>query len=76
MARECDFCGKATITGNRVPRKGKSKKQGGNGEHVVRRTQRTFRPNLFKVRALLEGRQTKVRVCAKCIKAGKVVKAQ
>jgi large subunit ribosomal protein L28 len=74
MSRECSFCGKATITGNSVPRKGKSKKQGGNGEHVVRRTARTFRPNLFKVRALVEGKKSQVRVCAKCMKAGKVVK--
>ncbi|NIZ40679.1 50S ribosomal protein L28 [Entomospira entomophila] len=75
MSRECDFCGKSTITGNSVPRKGKSKKQGGNGEHVVRRTGRTFKPNLFKVRALVEGRREQVRVCAKCMKAGKVIKA-
>ncbi|NIZ18699.1 50S ribosomal protein L28 [Entomospira culicis] len=75
MSRECDFCGKATITGNSVPRKGKSKKQGGNGEHVVRRTGRTFKPNLFKVRALVAGRRSQVKVCAKCMKAGKVVKA-
>jgi large subunit ribosomal protein L28 len=75
MARECDFCGKSTITGNRVPRKGKSKKQGGNGEHIVRRTGRTFKPNLFKVRALIDGTPTRVRVCTRCMKAGKVVKA-
>lgn len=75
MSRECDYCGKSTITGNAVPRKGKSKKQGGNGEHVVRRTGRTFKPNLFKVRALVEGRSSRVRICAKCIKAGKLVKA-
>ncbi len=75
MSRQCDFCGKATITGNIVPRKGKSKKQGGNGEHVVRRTLRTFKPNIFKVRALMDGKKEQVRVCAKCLKAGKVVKA-
>lgn len=74
MSRECDFCGKATVTGNSVPRKGKSKKQGGNGEHVVHRTLRVFKPNVFKVRALVNGKREHVKVCAKCLKAGKVVK--
>ncbi|MCL2519796.1 MAG: 50S ribosomal protein L28 [Spirochaetaceae bacterium] len=74
MARECNYCGKGTITGNMVPRKGKTKKQGGNGEHIVRRTGRTFEPNLFKVRTLIGGVPQRVKVCSRCLKAGKVVK--
>ena len=57
-----------------VPRKGKSKKQGGNGEHIVRRTARTFKANVFRVRTVENGTKKIVRVCAKCMKAGKVQK--
>jgi large subunit ribosomal protein L28 len=74
MSRSCDFCGRSTIFGNSVPRKGKTKKQGGNGEHIVRRTGRTFKANIFKVRAVVEGSKAQVRVCTRCLKAGKVHK--
>lgn len=57
-----------------VPRKGKSKKQGGNGEHIVRRTGRAFKPNVFRVRAVENGTNKIVRICAKCLKAGKIQK--
>lgn len=74
MSRVCSFCQKSTIFGNMVPRKGKSKKQGGNGEHIVRRTARTFKANVFRVRTVENGTKKIVRVCAKCMKAGKVQK--
>lgn len=74
MARECEYCGKSTVAGNRVPRKGKSKKQGGNGEHIVARTGRTFKANIFKMRATVNGVPCRVKVCARCIKSGKIVR--
>ena len=38
-------------------------------------TRRRFDPNLQAVRALVEGRAQRIRVCTRCLKAGKVVKA-
>ena len=37
-----------------------------------RRTKRSFRPNLQSVRTTIDGENTRLRVCGKCLKAGKV----
>ena len=34
MARRCDICGKGTVAGQVVPRKGQAKKDGGVGQHI------------------------------------------
>ncbi|HWP42137.1 MAG TPA: L28 family ribosomal protein, partial [Blastocatellia bacterium] len=36
---------------------------------------RRFDPNLQAVRAILSGRVQRIKVCTRCLKAGKVVKA-
>jgi len=51
-----------------------AKKKGGVGKNITGVSKRTFYPNLQKVRAVVDGRVQTVRVCAKCIKAGKIVK--
>jgi large subunit ribosomal protein L28 len=38
-------------------------------------TKRRFNPNLQKVRILHKGAPTRVYVCTRCLKAGKVTKA-
>jgi large subunit ribosomal protein L28 len=40
--------------------------------HSHIRNKRTFRPNLQAVRTTVEGQNVRVRVCAKCLKAGKI----
>ena len=60
--RVCDFCGKGTTTGNNV-------------SHAHNVTKRRWLPNLQRVRALVDGRPKKVRVCTRCIRSGKVLKA-
>ena len=40
--------------------------------HSHRRTKRSFRPNLQSVRTTIDGENTRLRVCGKCLKAGKV----
>ena len=40
MARRCDICGKGTISGNVVTRKGQPKKKGGVGQHIGVTTKR------------------------------------
>ncbi len=61
MSRVCDICGKRPGTGHKVS----------NSDH---RTKRTWRPNLQRVRAVVDGRPRRLVVCTSCIKAGKVRK--
>ncbi len=62
MARRCDICGKGPQVGNNV-------------SHSKVHTKRRWLPNLQRVTALRAGKQQRVNVCAKCLKAGKVVRA-
>jgi large subunit ribosomal protein L28 len=75
MARRCAICGKGPLSGNAVARRGRPRKQGGAGAHVLKRTRRQQRPNLQPVHAAVNGRRYTLRVCAKCLKAGKVNRA-
>ena len=62
MAGRCDICGKGPMVGCNV-------------SHAHNKTKRRFKPNLRRVRAVVDGSPTRIRVCAKCLKAGRVVKA-
>lgn len=75
MSRKCEICGKGTVAGHSVPRKGLPKKKGGAGQHIGVKSKRTFKPNIVKVTALFGNRKKTVKVCTSCLKAGKVVKA-
>lgn len=55
MARRCEICGKGTVAGNSVPRKGQAKKHGGVGQHIGVTTKRVFRPNIVSVKTLVKG---------------------
>jgi len=48
--------------------------RGHNVSHAGNRTKRVFNPNLQRVRALVDGKIKRIRVCTKCLKAGKVIK--
>ena len=61
--------------GNSIKRRGLAKKKGGVGQRITGRGKRRFLPNLRPVRAIINGKFKKIRVCAKCLKAGKVKKA-
>jgi len=56
-------------------RRGLAKKKGGVGQRITGISPRRFLPNLKMVRALVDGKVKKVKVCTKCLKAGKVKKA-
>jgi large subunit ribosomal protein L28 len=75
MAKVCALTGKKPICGGSIVRSGKAKKKGGIGTHVVKRTKRRFLPNLQRVKALVDGEVKYIRVTAKAIKKGIVVKA-
>lgn len=62
MAKVCDICGKHGSVGNAI-------------SHAHNTTLRRWLPNLRHVRALVDGQVKRIKVCAKCLKAGKVMKA-
>lgn len=57
-----------------IARRGLAKKDGGVGLRCTGRSFRKFKPNLQKVRAVVDGKVTRVRLCTKCLKAGRVTK--
>ncbi len=62
MAKRCEVCGKGPMSGNNV-------------SHAHNTTRRRFLPNLRNVRAMISGQSKRVRVCASCLRSGKVQKA-
>ena len=74
MARRCDIYGKGTVAGHNVPRKGLPKKKGGAGQHIGVKSKRVFKPNIVKVKTMINGTTKTVKVCTRCLRSGKVVK--
>ena len=62
MAQRCEICGKGPTTGHRI-------------SHAHNLTKRRWLPNLQRVRALVDGRPKRLRVCTRCIRSGRVLKA-
>lgn len=75
MSRICEICGKGFSVGNTIVRRGLPKRSGGIGLHTTGITKRRFLPNLQKIRVIQKGAPKRLRVCAGCIKSGKIVKA-
>jgi large subunit ribosomal protein L28 len=59
---QCEICNKKPQVGNSV-------------SHANNKTKRRWLPNLQAIRILDGGRARVARVCAQCIRSGKVVKA-
>lgn len=74
MARECYFLGKKTKAGSSIARRGKAKYLGGVGKKTTGITKRKFKANVQKVRAVVDGKICRIRVSAKAIRMGLVVK--
>ena len=62
MARACDVCGKGTKSGKTMT-------------FSHRMINRTFKPNVHRVRAIVDGSPKTISVCTKCLKSGRVEKA-
>ena len=75
MARICELTGKRPAKGSIIWRSGKSKKSGGIGTHVTAITKRRFFPNLQRVKVQVNGGSKYMRVCTRCIRSRKIVKA-
>ena len=63
---KCEICAKSIAHGNKISIA---------RSHVSRRTSRTFKPNLRKVKAIVNGETKTISVCAKCLRSGKVNRA-
>ena len=48
---------------------------GNNVSHANNKTRRTWKPNLQVARVLRAGKITKVKVCTRCLNAGKIQRA-
>ena len=74
MSRVCFFTGRRTTAGRSIVRSGKPKRQGGVGLNIRGVSKRTFKPNIQRVRALVDGKVVRINVSAKAIRMGLVVK--
>lgn len=59
---KCDICGKGVSFGIRV-------------SHSHRRSNRTWKPNVKKIKALVDNKPCRIHVCTRCLRSGKVVRA-
>jgi large subunit ribosomal protein L28 len=75
MSKICEICGKKPVAGRTIKRRGLAKAKGGVGQKITGVNPRRFLPNLKRVRAIIDGSPKRIRVCVKCLKAGKVTKA-
>jgi large subunit ribosomal protein L28 len=74
MPRLCSFTGKKTTFGRKIARRGKAKYLGGVGLKTTGVTHRKFKANMQRVRALIDGRVTRINVSTKAIRSGYIVK--
>ncbi|MFC1594391.1 50S ribosomal protein L28 [Candidatus Omnitrophota bacterium] len=75
MSRVCQICGVGPMAGRTIKRKGMLKKKGGTGSKTTRTNLRVFLPNLQRIRVRINKAVRTMRVCTRCIKAGKIQKA-
>ncbi|MBQ8509234.1 MAG: 50S ribosomal protein L28 [Clostridia bacterium] len=58
---KCAICGKAVTFGLAV-------------SHSNRKTNRTWKPNIRRVKAIVNGTPKTVNVCSRCLRSGKVTR--
>jgi len=74
MSRVCHFTGKRTVAGRSIARRGKAKRLGGVGRKVTGITKRKFKPNIQRVRAVIDSKVCRIKVSAKAIRMGLIEK--
>ena len=63
---KCEICNKSVNYGNKLSI---------TRSHISKRTSRTWKPNLRTVKGIVDGQPKRIKVCAKCLRSGKVTKA-
>ena len=63
---KCEICEKSLNYGNKLSI---------TRSHISKRTSRTWKPNLRTIKTIVDGQPKKIKVCAKCLRSGKVTKA-
>ena len=63
---KCEVCEKTVSFGNKLSI---------TRSHISKRTTRTWKPNLRKVKALVNGEPKRISVCTKCLRSGKITRA-
>lgn len=56
---KCDICGKGVVFGHNV-------------SHSNRKTNRTWKPNIRRVKAVVNGAHKSVYVCSRCLRSAKI----
>lgn len=74
MPRVCALSGKKTHIGRQYTRRGLAKSKGGVGKKITGKSPRTFKPNIQRIRVVINGRVVRMKVAAKFIRRGLVVK--
>jgi len=59
---KCNICNKGVSFGIKV-------------SHSHRRSNRTWKPNITRVKAMVDGSPRRIHVCTKCLRSGKVTRA-
>lgn len=59
---KCDICNKGVTFGIQV-------------SHSHRRSNRTWKPNVRRVKAMIDGTPRHINVCTRCLRSGKVTRA-
>lgn len=63
---KCAICEKSLSYGNKLSI---------TRSHISKRTSRTWKPNLRSVKVMENGEPKRIKVCSKCLRAGKVTRA-
>jgi len=62
MANLCEICGKSIRSGCNV-------------SHSHLKTKRTWKPNIQRVRGVINGEIRKINTCTRCLRSGKIQRA-
>lgn len=63
---KCIVCNKETTWGNDLSI---------TRSHISKRNSRTVKPNLRRIKAIINGNPKRVHVCAQCLRSGKIKRA-
>ena len=59
---KCSVCGKGVVFGNTI-------------SHSHRKCNRSWKPNIRRVKAIVDGSPKRVYACTRCLRSGKVTRA-